>query len=87
MTVNDLIPNVTGFDLFCSPVLSQPDKPKSILPGSCIFVSTLLQPEHPPICHVIKRSCSVVIISSCPVTCKISSSCSSFNLSISIDLS
>ena len=70
ITVNDLVPNVTGFDTFCSPVLSRPDKPKSVLPGSCIFVSTLLQPECPPICDVIERSCSVINISSCFVTCK-----------------
>ena len=68
--MNDLVPNVTGFDTFCSPVLSQPDKPKSVLPASCIFVSTLLQPERPPICDVIERSCSVINISSYFVTCK-----------------
>ena len=45
-------------------------KPKSVVPGSSIFVSTLLQPEHPPICDVIERSCSVINISSCFVTCK-----------------
>ena len=38
--------------------------------GSCIFVSTLLRPERPPICDVIERSCSVINISSCFVTCK-----------------
>ena len=51
-------------------MLPRPDKPKSILPGSCIFVSTLLQPERPSICDVIERSCSVINISSCFVICK-----------------
>ena len=60
MTAHDLIPYVTRFDIFCSPVLSQPDRPKSILLGSCIFVSTQLQPEQPPICDMIERSCSAI---------------------------
>ena len=51
-------------------MFSRPDRPKSVLPGSCIFVSTLLQPERSPICNVIERSCSVINISSCFVTCK-----------------
>ena len=33
-------------------------------------MSILLQPECPPICDVIERSCSVINISSCVVTCK-----------------
>ena len=46
-----LIPPVLGFDLFASPIHSYPNVQNSNLPGSCIFVSTSLQAEHPDILY------------------------------------
>ena len=70
ITTNDFIPAVAGFDVFCSPALPRPDKPRSTFPGSCIFVLKLLQPERLPICDTIEASCSLINVSSCFVTCK-----------------
>ena len=42
----------------------------SRLPGSCIFVSGVLLPDHPVICTEIEDSCQNLNISCCFVTCK-----------------
>ena len=42
----------------------------SNLPGSCIFVSTSLQAEHPDICKSIEASCLYLNITFCFIMCK-----------------
>ena len=64
-----IMPSISGFELFCSPALSRPST-SGILPGSAIFVSSLLRPEHPVICDTVERSCSVLNVACCITACK-----------------
>ena len=73
MTFYFLILMFLDLMLFSSSVLHRPespDKPKSMLLGSCVFVSKVSIPEHPPVCDAIERSCSFLNLSCCLVSCK-----------------
>ena len=66
----NVVPPIPGFKLFCSPALTQLAA-DSLLPGSAILVSDVLKPEHPDICNAVEKSCSVLNVACCFVTCKV----------------
>ena len=59
-----------SFISYHSPLISRPDKPNSLLPGSCMFVSSTLSPEHPSICDEAEQVCSLLNVACCIVTCR-----------------
>ena len=72
--VNTALPSlqVPGYEVFYSPPLPRNpiDAHHRYLPGSCMFIPTILSPEHPPLCDDIERSCMALNVSCCFVTCK-----------------
>ena len=66
----DIVPSINGFKLYCSPLLSRPGKSNSLLPGSCVFVSATLSPEHPAVCDKVEQMCSLLNVACCTVICK-----------------
>ena len=68
----DSVGQIPGYDFYCSPdhFRSNGTGRASRLPGSCIFVSGVLLPDHPVICTEIEDSCQNLNISCCFVTCK-----------------
>ena len=69
---NDSVGQIPGYDFYCSPdhFWSNGTGRVSRLPGSCIFVSETLLPDHPIICSEIEDSCQNLNVSCCFVTCK-----------------
>jgi len=51
----DPIPSLNGFVSFCSPMLKRSVGSSKFFPGSFMFVSQTLCPEHPPICEEIEQ--------------------------------
>ena len=66
----NVVPSIPEFKLFCSPSFTRPAA-DSLLPGSAILVSGVLKPEHPDICDAVEKSCSVLNVACCFVTCKV----------------
>ena len=66
----DIVPSMDGFTLYCSPPLTRRDKPASFLPGSCMFVSSTVSPEHPLICEEVEQMCTLLNVVCCIVTCR-----------------
>ena len=66
----DSICPIDVFVLHCSSLLRRLDKPKGLLPGSCVFVSSTLSPEYPSICDEVEQMCCLINISCCIVTCE-----------------
>ena len=61
--------HMPGFQTLYSPFLLCPGSQKKYLPGSCLFVSDFLNPEHPPICGEIEESLTFLNASCCFVSC------------------
>ena len=65
-------PQFSGFQAYFSPHLrhSSSCSMQSFLPGSCLFVSSMLSPEHPSICDDIEHSLVSLNVSCCFITCR-----------------
>jgi len=67
---SDTIPSINRFGQYCFPPLPRPNKPGSLLPDSCMFVSSVLNPEHPSLCDEVEQMCTSLSVACCIVTCK-----------------
>ena len=62
--------NIAGYETFCSPSLRRDAVSNSTLPGSCMFVSTTLQPEQTVLCKDVVATCFVLNVTCCFVQCR-----------------
>ena len=63
--------SVPGFQLFISPYHFHPDtRSRSLLPGSCMFISSVLTVYRPSVCIKIENSCQLLNVTCCLVCCK-----------------
>ena len=65
-------PQFSGFQAYFAPHLrrSSSCSMQSFLPGSCLFVSSMLSPEHPSMCDDIEHSLVSLNVSCCFITCR-----------------
>ena len=64
--------SVPGYQVFYSPFISRSNVSNGdrFLPGSCLFVPEMVQPQHPPLCMDIEQSCGSLNVSCCFIQCK-----------------
>ena len=71
MNSSDPPVNVTGFQLFISPYhFRSGTRSRSLLPGSCMFISNVLTVYRPSVCIDIESSCQLLNVTCCLVCCK-----------------
>ena len=66
-----LLPSISGYQVFHSPfIVRKSNVAGRYLPGTCLFVSDNLLPEHFPVCVEIENSCTSLNVSCCLLRCQ-----------------